>query len=188
MRYLLLLATALTVPVSVCAADRPNILFVISDDQSFPHASAYGCGWVRTPGFDDVAAAGVLFSNAYAPTPGCSPTRAAILTGRHAWRLREAGTHASSFPADLKVFPELLAAAGYFVGSTGKGWGPGNWKVSGRVQNPAGPGWNSKKLQPEIGGVSRNDYAANFGEFLKQRPQGCVRTAPSVRAGAGGFA
>ncbi len=172
MRYLLLLATALTVPVSVCAADRPNILFVISDDQSFPHASAYGCGWVRTPGFDDVAAAGVLFSNAYAPTPGCSPTRAAILTGRHAWRLREAGTHASSFPADLKVFPELLAAAGYFVGSTGKGWGPGNWKVSGRVQNPAGPGWNSKKLQPEIGGVSRNDYAANFGEFLKQRPQG----------------
>src|SRR5680860_541958 len=46
---------------------RPNILFSISDDQSFPHASAYGTDWINTPGFDRVAREGILFMNAYTP-------------------------------------------------------------------------------------------------------------------------
>ena len=57
---------------------RPNILFVISDDQSYPHASAYGYKAVNTPAFDRIAAEGVLFTNAYAASPGCSPSRAAL--------------------------------------------------------------------------------------------------------------
>src|SRR5690606_20953908 len=87
---LFLLATQLS-PVQRSRGDdatakrRPNILFVIADDQSWPHASAYGCAAVQTPHFDRVAREGVLFNNAFAPTPGCSPTRAAILTGRHHW-------------------------------------------------------------------------------------------------------
>ncbi len=48
------------------ANERPNIVLAISDDQSFPHASAYGCKGVSTPSFDEIAAAGVLFHNAYA--------------------------------------------------------------------------------------------------------------------------
>ncbi|MFT5496404.1 MAG: N-sulfoglucosamine sulfohydrolase, partial [Kiritimatiellia bacterium] len=47
------------------AEGRPNILFCISDDQSFPHASAYGTTWVKTPAFDRVAREGVLFTRAY---------------------------------------------------------------------------------------------------------------------------
>ncbi|MEX0994362.1 MAG: sulfatase-like hydrolase/transferase, partial [Balneolaceae bacterium] len=74
---------------------RPNILFAISDDQSFPHASAYGAKFVETPAFDRVAEEGVLFMNAWVASPGCSPSRAAILTGRYPWQLEEAGTHAS---------------------------------------------------------------------------------------------
>lgn len=163
--------TLLLVAATVATAgDRPNILFAISDDQSFPHASAYGNDWLRTPGFDAVARSGVLFTNAFAPTPGCSPTRASILTGRHAWQNREAGTHASSFPADLPVFTELLESAGYFVGATGKGWAPGNFRISGRTQNPAGRSWNKHKKQPPHAGMSRNDYSANFGDFLNSRP------------------
>ena len=59
---------------------RPNILFAISDDQSYPYASAYGTKGLNTPAFDYVAKAGVLFNNAFVAAPGSSPSRAAILT------------------------------------------------------------------------------------------------------------
>lgn len=157
---------------TLCAADRPNVLIAISDDQSFPHASAYGCRFVDTPAFDRVAREGVLFTNAYAASPGCSPCRASLLTGRHIWQLEQAGTHASSFPLKYKTFPEVLGANGYHVGHTGKGWGPGNFKVDGREHNPAGPAFNSRKADPPHKGISNNDYAGNFEEFLKQRPEG----------------
>ena len=117
---------------------RPNILFAIADDQSFPHASAYGSRMFRTPAFDSVAASGELFHNAYATAPQCSPSRASILTGRNIWELAEAGTHSSLFPARYRLFTDALEEAGYAVGYTGKGWGPGNWKDAGRTRNPAG--------------------------------------------------
>ena len=60
----------------------PNILFAISADQSYPHASAYGCRGINTPGFDRVAKDGVLFHTAISGSPGCSPSRASLLTGR----------------------------------------------------------------------------------------------------------
>lgn len=153
------------------AADRPNILIAISDDQCFPYASAYGASGVSTPAFDEVARRGVLFTNAYGASPGCSPCRAALLTGRHTWQLEHAGTHASTFSLKYPTFPEVLAELGYFTGLTGKGWGPGDYKSNGRKHNPAGPAFTSQKLDPP-GGISENDYAGNFSEFLKQRPAG----------------
>ena len=54
----------------------PNILFCIADDQSWPHASAYGCPWVNTPAFDRVAREGILFNNAFTPNAKCAPSRA----------------------------------------------------------------------------------------------------------------
>ena len=76
---------------------RPNIFIAISDDVSYPHASAYGSTMVHTPAFDRTAASGALFRNAFCAAPGCSPSRAALLTGRHIWMIEEAGTHASYF-------------------------------------------------------------------------------------------
>jgi N-sulfoglucosamine sulfohydrolase len=151
---------------------RPNILIAISDDHSFPHTSAAGFKAVRTPAFDRVAREGILFRNAFASSPGCSPSRASLLTGRHTWQIEQAGTHASSFPTNYVVFPDLLEAAGYAVGYTGKGWGPGNWKVSGRPRNPAGPEFSRQKLTPPFKGIANNDYAGNFQDFLAQRPKG----------------
>ncbi len=151
--------------------DRPNILVAISDDQSFPHASAYGYEAIQTPAFDQVARRGVLFRNAFTPAPGCSPMRASFLTGRYLWQIEHAGTHASSFPKKYEVYPRRLEDAGYFVGYTGKGWGPGNWQTSGRDRNPAGTNFSRKKMEsPE--GIRNTDYAANFAEFLEQRPDG----------------
>ncbi|MDR8389915.1 sulfatase [Aliifodinibius sp. S!AR15-10] len=151
----------------------PNILFVISDDQSWPHASAYGTPEINTPAFDQVAREGVLFTNAFAGAPQCSPNRAAILTGRNIWELEEAGTHASNFPKKFQVFPDLLESAGYQIGYTGKGWGPGNWRYNDRSRNPAGPEYKDVLLQnkPSLS-VSEVNYAANFREFLDSREPG----------------
>lgn len=153
-------------------AKRPNVLLAIADDQSFAHTSAAGYPGVKTPAFDRVAKEGVLFRNGFAAAPGCNPSRAALLTGRHIWQLGEAGTHASGFPATLPTYPDVLEKAGYHVGYTGKGWGPGNFKVGGRTRNPAGPVFNSRKLKPPRKGISAVDYAGNFEEFLKGRPAG----------------
>ncbi len=159
-------------PEPVRSAEPPNILIAISDDQSYPYASAYGEELPRTPAFDRVARAGVLFNNAFVASPGCSPSRAAFLTGRYPWELEEAGTHASAFSQQYVVFPDLLEQAGYHVGFTGKGWGPGNWEVSGRTRNPAGPEYNTLRLEPPRPGISPVDYTANFAAFLKARPRG----------------
>ncbi len=152
--------------------NKPNILFVISDDQSYPHASAYGENWIKTPAFDRVAQEGILFTNAFSASPGCSPSRAAILTGMNDWQLEQAGTHDSGFPTEYTVFPDILEQIGYKVGYTGKGWGPGNWKISGRKRNPAGEEYNDKKLEPAIAGVSTTNYLANFTAFLEERDEG----------------
>lgn len=152
---------------------RLNILFAIADDWSWPHAGAYGCRFVKTPAFDRVAREGVLFNRAFCASPGCSPSRAAILTGRPIWQLEQAGTHASAFPRKLEVYPDLLEAAGYHVGFTGKGWGPGDFKAGGRDRNPAGPPFSRKRLGADVSaGIHDDDYAGNFALFLSQRPEG----------------
>ncbi|HET7559066.1 MAG TPA: sulfatase, partial [Limnochordia bacterium] len=148
---------------------RPNILFAVADDAS--HMSAYGHRFVHTPNFDRVAEAGILFLNAFTPNPKCAPSRACILTGRHTWQLEEACNHYGLFPAKFPVYPDLLERAGYVVGFTGKGWAPGDWKRGGRSRNPAGPAFNERTLTPPAGTrINRNDYAANFADFLAQRP------------------
>jgi len=148
---------------------RPNILFVIADDWSHGHAGAYGCTWIRTPNFDRVAREGALFANCFTSNPKCSPCRATILTGRNSWQLKEAINHYSIFPPDFPVYPDLLEKAGYSVGLTGKGWGPGDYKSTGWKRNPAGPEFQEKKLKPPYNGIGNNDYAGNFGAFLAQR-------------------
>ncbi|MGI9470487.1 MAG: sulfatase family protein [Rubripirellula sp.] len=145
------------------SAAPPNILIAISDDHSYPHTSAYGDPAIQTPAFDRVAKSGVLFRNAFTPAPGCSPMRAAFLTGREIWQNREAGTHASFFPRDLPVFTEQLAEAGYHVGMTGKGWAPG--RAEGWPHNPAGKSYGSRKNESPKG-ISANDYSGNFDDFL----------------------
>jgi uncharacterized sulfatase len=158
--------------IDAVAQERPNILLAISDDQSWAHTSAAGYRAVSTPNFDRVAKAGVRFANCIGGSPGCSPSRASLLTGRHTWMIEHAGTHASEFPTKYEVYPDILERAGYFVGVTGKGWGPGNWKISGRARNPAGNDFSKLKAAEELpGGVSANDYAANFRAFLAARPK-----------------
>ena len=150
---------------------RPNILFAIADDAS--HFGAYGHEFVHTPNIDKIAAEGILFENAFTPSPKCAPSRACILTGRYPWQNEEACNHFCFFPNKFALLPDLLEQAGYFAGYTGKGWAPGDYASSGLKRNPAGNEFNTHSLQPpENTCVSRTDYAANFADFLSQKPSG----------------
>jgi N-sulfoglucosamine sulfohydrolase len=133
---------------------RPNILFCLADDWSWPHASIAGDRVVKTPTFDRVAMEGVLFKNAFVSAPSCTPSRGAIVTGQWHWRLEEGGNLWSTLPTKFDVYPDMLENAGYHVGFTRKGWGPGRDEPGGRKRNPAGPRFK------------------NFEQFLKARPQG----------------
>ena len=134
------------------ASDRPNVLFCISDDQSWVHTSVEGDPVVKTPAFDRVAEEGVRFTHAFCAAPTCTASRGAVLTGRMFWALEEGGNLWSTLPARFPVYPDLLEEAGYHVGITRKGWGPGQHEPGGRTRNAAGPSYKS------------------FGEFMEARP------------------
>jgi len=171
MKSRLRLLTAATVLVAsiATASARPNILFCISDDQSYAHTGANGDPVVQTPGFDRIAREGLNFRHAFCDAPTCGPSRSAILTGQPIWRLEEAGNIHSTLPAKFATYTEILKEAGYFVGYTGKGWSPGRLEPGGRTENPAGAEFQSQKLKPPFKGIRDTDYAGNFADFLSQK-------------------
>lgn len=147
----LLLALGASLPA---AQTRPNIVFAIADDWSFPHASIYGDRTVRTPNFDRIAREGTRFVHAFTAAPSCTPSRAAILTGQAVHRLQEGGNLHGFLPKAYAVYPDLLEAQGYSVGYSGKGWGPGRFEPGGRARNPAGTQFK------------------NFDDFMERRSSG----------------
>lgn len=118
-------------------APRPNILLAIGDNWAWPHAGLLGDPTVKTPTFDRIAREGVLFENAFCPVPSCAGSRSCLITGRPAHQLKGAASLAGDFHK-FDAFTELLTEAGYEVGYSGKGWGPGAYLEFGWKQNPAG--------------------------------------------------
>jgi N-sulfoglucosamine sulfohydrolase len=153
--------------------ERPNILFAISDDQSFPHTGAYGTNWIKTPAFDRIANEGLLFYNGYTPNAKSSPSRSILLTGRNSWQLEEAANHVPFFPAKFKTFPETLQESGYLIGYTGKGWAPGDPGMKdGKRRELIGPAYSEIRTEPPASFISDIDYAANFELFLEAKQDG----------------
>jgi arylsulfatase A-like enzyme len=116
---------------------RPNILWVVTEDNSASFVGAYGDPLARTPHFDRLARAGVVYERAYSTSAVCAPTRASIITGMYAPSL---GTqHMRSnvpMPAWLRYFPAYLRDAGYFTTNNAKtdynaAVLPGTWDQNG---------------------------------------------------------
>ena len=170
--FLLVVASALAISqtANCCQADsRPNILFAMSDDQSFPHASILGDPVVKTPGFDRIAREGVLFTHSFAACPSCTPSRTSILTGRQIWQVGEGGVLFGTLHPEYPLFTHLLEDAGYHVGWVGKPWAPGDWEAGGLTRHPNGKEYSDRKaVNPPIG-INTHDYAANFEDFLADR-------------------
>lgn len=151
---------------------RPNILFCMSDDQSWLHTSVGGDPVVKTPHFDRVAREGILFANSFTACPSCSPSRASILTGQNFWRLEEGGLLFGRLRKKFQIYPRLLEDAGYDVGYTGKGYGPANQSFDNTWKDPCGKRW--KRFRKELPsedeeGVAKQDYASAFDDFMKAR-------------------
>ena len=132
----------------VTAADRPNIVFVFTDDHA-PHAIGAYDGWLKevnpTPNIDRLAAQGMLFRNSFCTNSICGPSRAVIQTGKHS-HVNGFMDNGDRFNGDQQTFPKLLQKAGYKTAMIGK-WHLGTdpqgfdfWKVlpgQGMYYNPA---------------------------------------------------
>ena len=130
-RFLLSLLTMFAAPVlaafplaSVTLAqprERPNIVFLITDDQGYGDLSAHGNPILKTPNLDRLHAESVRFTDFHV-SPTCAPTRSAIMTGRH--EFRNGVTHTilerERLTLQATTLPQLLKTAGYTTGIFGK--------------------------------------------------------------------
>lgn len=113
--------------VAETTATRPNFLIIFTDDQGYGDVSAYGSADVRTPHIDGIAAKGMLFTAMRANATVCSPSRAALLTGRYADRVGVPGVIRTN-PADswgyfdprVPTLANVLGGAGYDTAIIGK--------------------------------------------------------------------
>ena len=101
------------------AAERPNILFIFTDDHASAAIGAYGSRVNQTPNIDRIAEEGMLFRNCLVTNSICSPSRAVILTGKHS-HLNGVLDNRVRFDGAQQTFPKLLRAAGYQTAMVGK--------------------------------------------------------------------
>ena len=101
------------------AGDRPNILFICTDQQRGDSLRITGAPWAVTPNLEELAARGALFRNCYVQNPVCSPSRASLFTGKY---VANHGLYANGvpLPAHQHMFTRTLADAGYDCGMIGK--------------------------------------------------------------------
>jgi len=94
------------------------------------------------------------------------------LTGRNSWQLEQAANHWCFFPDKFKTYSETLSEHGYYVGYTGKGWGPGIvGEINGQPRQLTGIEFEQKITTPPTTNISDNDYAANFLDYLESKPE-----------------
>jgi len=125
-QFVVVLVTALhagSFPISASTdlSARPNIIFMLTDDQRFDDLGCMGNTIIQTPNLDKLAAEGVTFDNAFVTTAICCASRASILTGQHMrrHRIEDFATPLSSEAMD-QSYPVLLRQAGYRTGFLGK--------------------------------------------------------------------
>ena len=121
----ILLPSFLSAQSAESGADRPNVLFVLTDQQHWDSMGIYGNARVATPNLDRLGREGLVFDRAYVTQPVCSPCRSSILTGLwpHSTGVMEncePSGPAPPLPLDAAIFPLLLRRAGYASGYIGK--------------------------------------------------------------------
>ncbi len=159
---------------------KPNILFLLSDDHSYPYLGCYGNKDVLTPNLDRLASQGMRFDRMFVGCPQCVPSRACLMTGRSAVAVRMV-RFTSPLPAELPALPDLLRdKAGYFTG------------VAGRSYHLDGPPTTGQRGAPTIGGTldryelrrfrdrldyveevgAMSDFGGKLSRFLDAAPKG----------------
>lgn len=169
MRHIIILFVLGFCPV-VATAERLNVVVVLADDLGAVDLGCYGSKYHRTPHLDRLAATGVRFTEAYAAAPVCSPTRAALMTGKHPARLNITDwlpgrpdrpdqrllrpVIRQELPASATTLAEALKAAGYVTGHVGK------WHLGGKGSGPEQHGFDVN-----IGGDHTGSPRSYFAPF-----------------------
>lgn len=148
---------------------RPNLLLILTDDQSWAHTGIEGYPLVKTPNFDSIARQGIYFKNGYVSAPTCTASRSAILSGQDFWRTGTGAVLMGYYPQSLISYQEILNQHGYEVGYTGKGWGPGSQHGRSTL---IGKNFNQIVVQNPPDGISPTDYSKNFNAFLDKLETG----------------
>ena len=137
MKHVLFLFTLLLAQVIVLnAADKPNIIFILSDDLAQGDLGCYGQKLIQTPNIDRMAAEGMRFTQAYSGTTVCAPSRASLMTGLHMGHCpiranREIQPEGQMpLPTGTLTVARLLKDAGYATACVGK-WGMGLFDTTG---------------------------------------------------------
>ena len=124
------LSTTLLPGISHSAAEKPNIIYILTDDLGYGDLGCYGQELIKTPNIDRLAAEGMRFTNHYAGSTVCAPSRCSLMTGLHTGHCyirgnRQADEHGQEpIPSDTVTVAKLLKNAGYSTGLIGK-WGLG---------------------------------------------------------------
>ena len=114
-RLAVLVIIVLFVAVRAHAADRPNILWVVSEDNSHHWLGCYGNEQVRTPNIDQLAAEGVRYEFAYSNAPVCAVARSTLITGRYACSIGTQNMRSRyPIPSDIHTFVSYLRDSGYY--------------------------------------------------------------------------
>ena len=124
MKYFFTTIFTIMLIISGCSSseqnnDKPNILFIMSDDHAYQAISAYDDRLIQTPNIDRIANEGILFSNACVTNSICAPSRAVILTGKHSHLNGKIDNHAK-FDDSQITFPQLFKNDGYQTAMYGK--------------------------------------------------------------------
>jgi N-sulfoglucosamine sulfohydrolase len=166
---------ALTLPAGAAEKAPPNILLVLSDDQSWAHQGCYGNTDIRTPNIDTFAKEAMRFDRYYVGTPQCVPSRATIMTGRSAIAVQNT-RFSAPLAAEYKIFLEILKEkAGYFAGVAGRTYhldGSALPSESATAFEKHGLKTFAKRLDYVKTAGQREQVLAQFKEFLDAVPKG----------------
>jgi len=128
--------TALLGALPLAAAEKPNLIFILSDDLAQGDVGCYGQKLIKTPRLDRMASEGTRYTQAYCGTSVCAPSRASLMTGLHSghcpvrgnWEIKPEGQF--PLPADTVTVSQILKGAGYATACMGK-WGMGMFQTTG---------------------------------------------------------
>ncbi|TXT28085.1 MAG: sulfatase [Planctomycetota bacterium] len=157
---------------NLVAAERPNVVLIVADDLGAMDLGCYGSNFHRTPHLDKLAAEGMRFTQSYSACPVCSPSRAAIVTGRYPQRFQltdwlpgrpdrpdqrlNRPTLRNHLPLEAVTIADLLKPAGYVCGSIGK------WHLGGEGFEPTKQGFDLN-----IAGDAAGSPQSYFAPFSK---------------------
>ena len=136
------------------ASPRPNVIFIMTDDQGWGQTGYYKHPVLKTPNLDAMAANGLRFDRFYAGAPVCSPTRASVLTGR-ANNRTGVPSHGHALRLQEKTIASALKQAGYATGHFGK------WHLNG-LRGPGAPILDEDPYGPKSFGFETWMTVTNF--------------------------